>query len=384
MNLLNLPGTLARLGGARGKASALHRVRGGVVLSMLLLVSALSVPVILHGQGSQPQRLMIATRHVPPFAIRSEDGVWNGISIDLWRELADDLSLAYEFHEADLEGMIAGLQDGTYDAAVAALTMTAEREQVIDFTHPFYNSGLGIAVPVNGSAGWASVLRRVASTGFAKVVAALALLLFLVGFLVWFFERKRNPEQFGGKTANGIGAGVWWSAVTMTTVGYGDKTPCTVGGRTVALIWMFASILLISSFTAAIASVLTVSQLDTGLDGPEDLPGLRVGALRNSTSETYLRRNHIMSLAHDTPQAALDALAAGELNAVVYDAPILGYLVNKELRLPLRLLPRVFARQSYAIALPPNSTLREDINRVLLKQTAEPWWQDTLYRYLGI
>ncbi|MBU0618250.1 MAG: transporter substrate-binding domain-containing protein, partial [Planctomycetes bacterium] len=302
---------------------------------------------------------------MPPFAIRSEDGAWNGISIDLWREIATDLSLAYEFHETDLKDMVAGLQNGTYDAAVAALTMTAEREQVIDFAHPFHNSGLSIAVPANGSTGRAAVLRRVASTGFAKAVAALAVLLFLVGFLAWFFERKRNPEQFGGKAADGIGASFWWSAVTMTTVGYGDKAPRTVGGRIVALIWMFASILLISSFTAAIASALTVSELEAGIKGPEDLPGLRVGTLRDSTSEAYLHREHITAVSYDMPRAALEALAAGEMDAVVYDAPILRYLVNKELRLPLRVLPRVFERQSYAIALPQGSALREPINRLV-------------------
>ena len=380
MNRLNVPATLAPLDRARGHGSALHRVRVAIILLTLLLLSVLSSPETAHGQESQSQRLMIATRHVPPFAIRSEDGAWNGISIDLWREIATDLSLAYEFRETDLKGMVAGLQNGTYDVAVAALTMTAEREQVIDFAHPFYNSGLGIAVPANGSTGWAGVLRRVASTGFAKAVAALAVLLFLIGLLVWFFERKRNPEQFGGKAADGIGASF---AVTMTTVGYGDKAPRTVGGRTVALIWMFASILLISSFTAAIASALTVSELEAGKKGPEDLPGLRVGTLRDSTSEAYLHREHITAVSYDMPRAALEALAAGEMDAVVYDAPILRYLVNKELRLPLRVLPRVFERQSYAIALPQGSALREPINRLVLSKISEPQWRDVIYRYLG-
>ena len=350
---------------------------------MLLLLNLSFAQTQAAGQEQVDRKLINGTRHVPPFAIHTEDGSWKGISIDLWREIADELDLAYELRETDLKGMVGGLQDGTYDAAVAALTMTAEREELIDFTHPFYNSGLGIAVPATSSSGWAGLLARFASADLAKVIAGLAVLLFVVGFLVWLFERRRNPEQFGGKSAQGIGASFWWSAVTMTTVGYGDKAPRTVGGRVVGLIWMFASILLISSFTAAIASALTVSQLETGVSGPEDLPGLRVGTLRDSTSEAYLRRNHITTTTYDTPRAALQVLVAGEVDAVVYDAPILRYLVNKELRAPLRVLPRVFEPQSYAIALPPGSTLREPINRLVLRRTSEPEWRDLLYRYLG-
>lgn len=327
--------------------------------------------------------MAIATRHVPPFAIHASDGSWEGISIDLWREIARDLDLAYEFHETDLKSMVQGLQDGRYDAAVAALTMTAEREQVIDFTHPFYYSGLGIAIRAKTSSGWTSVLRRVASAGFAKAVAALALLLFLVGLLVWLFERRRNPEQFGGKAAGGIGASFWWSAVTMTTVGYGDKAPRSVGGRVVALLWMFASILIISSFTAAIASALTVSQLESRVRGPEDLPGLTIATVPESTSETYLRRRRLKVRPYASPLEALNAVATEEVDVAVYDAPILRYLAMRETENGIHVLPRTFEMQNYAIGLRPESELREAINRVLLKKVADPWWQDLLYRYLG-
>ena len=125
------------------------------------------------------------------------------------------------------------------------------------------------------------------------MVFALALVLLGVGLLVWWFERRKNPNQFGGNPAKGIGSGFWWSAVTMTTVGYGDKAPLTVGGRLVALVWMFVALIIISSFTAAITSSLTVTQLESAVKGPEDLPKIRVGAIENTTSESYLSLIHI-------------------------------------------------------------------------------------------
>jgi ABC-type amino acid transport substrate-binding protein len=336
-----------------------------------------------RGQDSTPAKVTVGTRHAPPFAIKEPSGTWSGISIDLWRNIATDLDLDFAFEEADLQALLDGLQDGRFDAAVAALTVTAGREKNVDFTHVFYHSGLGIAVPAQHASGWKALLRRLVSTRFVEAVAILALVLFTVGFAVWLFERQANPEQFGGRIRSGLGSAFWWSAVTMTTVGYGDKAPRSVGGRFVALIWMFASILLISSFTAAIASAVTVSQLETGIDGPEDLPGLRVATVPGSTSEAYLARNRIVVVSCETPADTLQAVIRGDADAAVYDAPILRYLVNKELHLPMRIVQRVFDPQDYAIALRQGSALREPVNQALLETTTAPEWQDVLYRYLG-
>jgi len=332
---------------------------------------------------AEQKKLIVGTKHSPPFAIKNADGTWSGVSIDLWRQIAERLQLPYEFREKDLQGLIDGVKDGELDAAVAALTVTAERERVLDFTHPFHSTGLGIAVVPQGRGGWLAVVGKVASSGFVKVVAGLTLLLLVVGLLVWAFERRKNPEQFGGGPLRGIGAGFWWSAVTMTTVGYGDKAPRTLAGRLVGLVWMFAAIVIISSFTAAIASALTVSQLESPVQGPRDLPAVRVGTLAGSTSEDYLKANHISHKTYSQVTDGLKALRDGRIDAFVYDAPILRYLTNTQFREVLAVLPRTFERQDYAIALRSGSELREPINRVLVEKIRQPAWQDVLYRYLG-
>ena len=53
----------------------------------------------------------------------------------------------------------------------------------------------------------------------------------LVALLVWRLERQRNPGHFGGGAVKGVGDAIWWSASTMSTVGYGDRFPVTDGGR---------------------------------------------------------------------------------------------------------------------------------------------------------
>ena len=326
--------------------------------------------------------LTVATRHVPPFAIRNEDGGWEGISINLWKEIAASLGLQYQLQEMGLQEMLRAVQHGQADAAVAALTITSERERNLDFSHPFLSAGLGIAVPRSGDGGWLAVGTRLVSGPFLTLVGGLLGLLLLVGLAVWLFERRRNA-QFGGNPAQGIGSGLWWSAVTMTTVGYGDKAPKSIGGRAIAMVWMFASVIITSSFTAAITTTLTVGELSDRIKGPKDLIHSRVLTLAGSTSEQYLtdRRQSHQNLP-DLP-SALQQLAEGKADAVVYDAPILRYLVLKGYADSLKVLPDSFEKQDYGIAFPSGSRLREAVNRELLKRLHDSSWQDILYRYLG-
>jgi len=169
----------------------------------------------------------------------------------------------------------------------------------------------------------------------------------------------------------------------MTTVGYGDKAPLTVMGRILGLIWMFASIIIISGFTAAIATSLTVGQLSQSIGGIEDLYGKRVLTARGSTSAAFLDSKLVHYSTVPNIDEALDQLAAGRADAVVYDLPILRYLINEKYTQQLRVLPNQFARQDYGIAIPPGSPLRERLNREILQIIQGAEWTTMLGGYLG-
>ncbi len=337
----------------------------------------------VQAQGTAKRQLIVGTKQAPPFAIKNADGTWQGISIGLWRTIATQLGVTYELRELDLKGLLQGVAQGTLDVGVAALTITAERETRMDFTHAFQTTGLGIAVRPHGKRSWWSVVRQIFSRQFLEVIAILGLILLAVGALVWLIERRRNAQQFGGSVAQGLASGFWWSAVTMTTVGYGDKAPVTFGGRAIALIWMFAGIIMISGFTAAITTALTVSELSDAIRGPGDLPHVRVGTVQGTSSEDYLQSQRLVYRTYQDPQAGIQALAKSEIDAVVYDAPLLRYLAITAFKGTIEVLPGTFDRQDYGIALPEGSALREPINRALLETIRSNEWQDVLYRYLG-
>jgi ABC-type amino acid transport substrate-binding protein len=331
-------------------------------------MSALLLPLsALEAAGAQEPSgpLVVATRDVPPFAMRG-DGVWGGLTIELWKRIAERLGRPFEFRDMALREMLAAVEAGDVDLAAAALTITSDRESRLDFSHPFISSGLGIAVHQRPGGGWLATLQRVFSGKFLMALTPLLLLLTLVGILVWLAERRRNPD-FQGGPVKGIGSGLWWSAVTMTTVGYGDKAPATLPGRTLAVVWMFASVIIISSFTAAIATALTVEKLDKSISGVDDLYQFRVLSLAGSTSEAYLKRRMIRYKTAPSLPAALDELAQGNADAVLYDAPILRYLVSNHYPDRLRILHEVLQRQDYGIAFQAGSPLREEVNRALLE-----------------
>jgi ABC-type amino acid transport substrate-binding protein len=306
----------------------------------------------------------------------------DSMTTSVWIAPAADTEIELELKEMTLSGMLEATIAGEVDAAAAALTITAEREQMMDFTHPYYSAGLGVAVRERSDVTWLSAFKRVGSGAFIESMAALLGLLTLMGALLWLVERRRNG-QFERDPIKGIGSGIWWSAVTMTTVGYGDKAPVTLAGRIIGLVWMFAGIILISSFTAAIASSLTVGELDRSIRGVDDLHGKRVLTLDGSTSAAYLDDKLIRYRAASGLREALADLAAGRVEAVVYDAPILQYLVNENPDSGIRVLPTVFVRQDYGIALPPGSPLREQMNRRILRIIQSPEWGRFLRTYLG-
>ena len=103
-----------------------------LLLMLMLFCSAGSV-------GSSPSNgaendadeiLQVATRHVPPFAVKQPDGSWTGISVELWQSVSTQLGWRTEFVDMGLTEMLDAVAQGKVDAVAGALTITADREGV--------------------------------------------------------------------------------------------------------------------------------------------------------------------------------------------------------------------------------------------------------------
>lgn len=329
------------------------------------------------------REIVVGTKEAPPFAMKSPEGEWSGISIDLWRRIAEKQNIKYRFHEEEaVQGLVEAAAAGKVDIAVAALTVTSGREEMLDFTSAFYGTGLGIAVPAGGAASWGPVVRALTSFGFLQSVLALVGLALLVGLLVWLLERRHN-EEFGGTVAKGLSSSVWWTTVAMTQRGIGHQGPRTMPGRFVAMLWMVGSIIAIAVFTAGITSALTVRQLQGNVHGVTDLSKVRVGAVTGSSTEDTLNRLRIGFESYPNAKEGLQAIRDGKLDAFVYDRPLLAWTINQDFRSSVQLLDVIFDQQHYAFALPAGSPLRKPVSVAVLNEIRNTWWGDTLHRYLG-
>ncbi len=376
-------------------------MRNDCFLAALLLLGALSLPMTMAfaqvvSSDSAPatsaaklpvnpgegRTLRVGVKVAPPFVIRLGDD-YGGLAIDVWKQIAAERGWAFEYQEYALDELLDAVSADRVDVGIGAITATAERERRMDFSHPITSSGLGVAVQQRDGAGWLAVARSFFSLAFLKVLAALAALLLIVGALTWLFERRRNAEQFGGKPSQGIASGFWWAAVTMTTVGYGDKAPITLGGRLVGLLWMFTALIVVSTFTAAITSSLTVGKLSSQIRSADDLGGMRVATLAETTSARWLLEHGFDFAQAADIDAALEDVKAGRADAVVYDAPLLRWKIAQRYRGALQVLPFTLERQDYVFVMPDRSRLREPFNESLLKQINAADWSRRVDEYLG-
>ena len=270
--------------------------------------------LLLVGQadaGDPAARLVVGTMHTPPFAIHSDDGHWSGLSIELLQQIAGTLGVEVEWREYDydLQGLLHAVEQRHLDAAIAALPMNATYEETVDFSHPYFRTGLGIAVHRRPPQLLLGIIHGLFSWQFLGGVAILVGLLFGMGTVIWLLERRRNPHHFRPRSVQGIADGIWWSAVTMTTVGYGDKTPMTWAGRLMSLVWMFGSIFFIAFFTAMLTSSFTAVRLQQSVNGPEDLAWARVAVVSSTLGEELLGAQGLqpalLSLCHPSLQSPI-------------------------------------------------------------------------------
>ncbi|MDF2998800.1 MAG: amino acid transporter substrate-binding protein [Xanthobacteraceae bacterium] len=355
-------------------------------LVVLLLFGLIAGAAPLHAQEPAPlsgRQLVVGTKEAPPFAMKEADGKWSGISIDLWKRIAEQLKLDYRLvEEPTVQGLIDGASAGKFDASVAALTITGQRARILDFSQPFYVTGLGIAVPSTSPSFWALIVNTLASFGFLQAVAALIGLALLVGVLIWFFERRHN-DDFSGPATKGIGTSIWWSAEAMTQASTGLIGPKTLPGRTVAVLWMVVSIIALAVFTAGVTSALTTRQLQGLVHSASDLGKVRVGAVQGSATVDYLVGQRIRFRSFASPQDGLKAMADKRIDAFVYDKPLLAWIVLQDFSSSTEMLEAVFDPQNYGIALPLGSPLRRELDIALLEIIRSDWWRQTLFRYLG-
>ena len=334
-------------------------------------VSLFAGPLAATGAvAHQPAALRVVIKPLTPFVMPS-GAAYEGFSIDLWQEIAARLGRDYEYIYVDtIAEQLATVAAGDADIAITGISITKAREEIVDFSLPYYRAGLQMLTRAGDGSHWSAPLAMlqtmVLSPEFTSIIGGLALVIILVGHLFWLIERWRNPD-FPRSYLPGVWEGVWYTIVTLVTVGYGDRTAKSVPGRLLAILWMFISLFLVANLTANITSQLTLSQFYGSIRSEADLPGKRIATVANSTAAQYLADRRIAFANVEAIEGAYDLLERNVVDVVVYDAPVLLYYAHGDGLGRVQVTGDLFELQQYGIAFPAHSTNREPVNRALLE-----------------
>ncbi|MBD2510510.1 transporter substrate-binding domain-containing protein [Nostoc muscorum FACHB-395] len=341
------------------------------------LVSAILALLLIASPGlaqkPEPQQslklqqpLLVATRVIPPFVL-SNKGELSGFSIDLWRSIATQIGIESKFIEySSVPEVISAIKDNKVNLGIAAISITAEREQNFDFSLPIFAGGLQIMVRnlESKNSAFPNILQLFFSTSLLQVIGIALVLIVVAAHIIWLSERNHKEGMISQSYFPGIFKACWWAAATLAT--QADEMPKGVLGRLIAIVWMFIGVLFVAYFTASATTSLTVQQLQGDIRSINDLPGKVVATTAGSTAATFLREHHISVLEVPKIEEAYNALQTKKADAVVFDAPVLLFYAANEGKGKVEIVGSILREESYGIILPNNSPYRKPINQALL------------------
>lgn len=327
----------------------------------------------------EKDKLVIGITETPLFVVK-ENNKFKGLSISSWLLVNQRLNHDYEFKVyPDLSSLLTAVENNEVDLSINPVTVTDQRMQRMDFSQPYFISHTAIARKSGSKT--LTYLKNLLSWNFISAILVLVGVIFIFGFLVWIFERRANKEEFG-EGYKGILQGFWWSAVTMTTVGYGDKSPRTFGGRLVGFVWMFLAIIMISSLTAGIASSLTVQNIQDEINSIEDLDRFDVTSVHSSSSDELLKQYDVDAKLVYNANEGIDYILEKRNRVFVYDQPILEFLIEqRELSEELEILPKTLKKDYFSYSFPKGSRLIDQIDPILVGTLKTMDWINLIKNY---
>ncbi len=322
--------------------------------------------------------LRVGVTHLPPYTFQDDAGYWNGMAMELWRQVAGEEMLVYDLIDYPKEdSLLAALEREEIDLLLA-IPISGEKESEVDFMQAYHRSSLGLALPPSNSL-W-SVITGLFTMQFFYIVLGLSVLLLIVGSVVYFMERNSNGDQFGGERTiwQGIGAGFWWAGVTMTTIGYGDKAPTSLPGRAVAMLWMLVALAVTSSLTAAIISATDASKV---VEFPRELKEKTVGVMEGSPGAAFLTSRGQEFQTYTSAKEGLLALERSEVEVFVHDATALRHQSRMYPSLKAYIQETDARPEAYAFTVREGSPFYEPIDQAVINITTTSAWRSLVASY---
>ncbi|ELK07132.1 Glutamate receptor 3 [Pteropus alecto] len=351
---------------------------------------------------------------------------YEGYCVDLAYEIAKHVRIKYKlsivgdgkYGARDPEtkiwnGMVGELVYGRADIAVAPLTITLVREEVIDFSKPFMSLGISIMIkkPQKSKPGVFSFLDPLAYEIWMCIVFAyigVSVVLFLVSRFSpyeWHLEdnneEPRDPQNPPDPPNEfGIFNSLWFSLGAFMQQGC-DISPRSLSGRIVGGVWWFFTLIIISSYTANLAAFLTVERMVSPIESAEDLAKqteIAYGTLDSGSTKEFFRRSKIavyekmwsyMKSAEPSvfTKTTADGVARVRKSkgkfAFLLESTMNEYIEQRKPCDTMKVGGNLDSK-GYGVATPKGSALRTPVNLAVLKLSEQgildklknKWWYD--------
>lgn len=360
------------------KAMLGPRILGAVLMWLFLVGGGFAQTNDTNATTSNGE-LRVITRQIAPFVIKDGDS-YKGFSVELWAAIAKQMDKPFHFVEKQsITEILAGMVANEGEVAIAAISITAERERNFDFSQPMFESGLQILTR-NDQGNMPSFFQQfwplLTSNSTLFVLGMLAALILVPAHIGWLAERNGKNHLFPSSYFPGIFHAMYWA--TGAAAGQQPDPLYSGLGRVLATFLVLGSLFFTSYFTATITTSLTVQQLKSDINGLEDLANRKVGTTNGSTAEVFSKHTRANVVGFDKIDDALAALDSKQVDAVIFDAPVLMYYAANKGQGKVRLLNGLLKKESYGILFPQGSALRKPVNEALLK-LRENGTYDALY-----
>jgi ABC-type amino acid transport substrate-binding protein len=326
--------------------------------------------------------LVVGVVQDPPYLIKTKAGEWTGINVDLWKTIARDLKVDYVFKEMVFSQLLQALKHNEIDLSIESFYLLGERVKDIDYSIPFGTTRFAVAtLPGKLEHPWLAAVKIFFSWGTLKGIGILSVVLCILGFFFWFFERRSNPEHFGEGFVKGVGAGIYWVGSTLASgvcVGIALKS---MAARILGLLWMLSCALALSALVASLTTSLALNRLMSQAVEENTLRHMRLGGIETSAEAAFLKEMGGKFILYTTEGDALKALLNKEIEGFLFDEVTLHYYMDNDYKGKISVDSTNARRCPFAFGLPKESPWRTRINASLLNFMEKPDWVFLLNRY---
>lgn len=359
-------------------------------LQKVLIISALlcsSLQLVAQAPSPTPtptpRAIKVALSGATPFLYQNSGGEWEGLSLDIFNDVAAQNNWSFVTQSfPSREAAIEAVARGEADVLVGEVSILSDLMGTVEFSQPYFRSGLQIMVTDARPHTMGRLWQDLYEWGHMDLFWGIIGVIIILTILVAFFERAHNPD-FPKKWGDGLAESFYY-VVSLSLGKSGYKGFGGWLGRLVLVVWTIAGVIVVAYVTSSITSVMTVEKLRARINGPQDLPGHTVGAVKDTPAIEYLQRHGITYRTYPDLATAVHSLVnKDEIQAIVGSAPVLQFYDNSNQDIPITEVGPVFSPFNYGFALPLHSDLRLPLNATLLNLQENGVILDLARRYFG-